>query len=610
MDQHILESFTPPLSREEFVRRYKEEPEDWYPYAQQMLDEIDSIGLSISKDNSSGIKASLESPFSLYMINKNLPKLGITFAELYDRINSYGLRSDEFKKEHSGTHILFAGCSVTFGAALPEEYIWPRLVYDELSASQEVSGYYNLGVNGGTHVDILNQVFSYIKNFGNPDILFINFPDTHRLVNSGMPEDKLWLVSSMYDALELYCKNAGVNLISFSHFEWHNNNPPINDNRIIIENDPMDDIKERNTFYKFSLPDLAYDMFKSEKDPLPKQLKDYRTRALDNDHPGISAHKFYAAHALASLRGNVKKTRQYKKVIPQDRSRVPKKLSRWIQERDFELVEEFHNNLEPLTEVMRKEIGLLDSNGIILQDSADHRSFYIERQELATQGKMLSDLYSISSKGFRSDEFKKQHDGLHILFAGCSVTFGQGLFLEDTWSKIVYNEIAKTNKVSGYYNLSMPGAGRLTITRLIEDYINKYSMPDLILINYPDSFRELDLSGDLPEYPGVSEMKQILDKISDRVVTMTWSSEHEYDPIPAHGEFTTEDIRYIRDSIVDPINMIKYSQKDMLKFVDSFEYNGTPDYLKWRAFDLAHPGVAQNKFFADLFLSNIKDFGV
>lgn len=35
--------------------------------------------------------------------------------------------------------------------------------------------------------------------------------------------------------------------------------------------------------------------------------------------------------------------------------------------------------------------------------------------------------YSLNSSGQRCDEFKKTHEGKHILFAGCSITFGEGL---------------------------------------------------------------------------------------------------------------------------------------------------------------------------------------
>ena len=46
------------------------------------------------------------------------------------------------------------------------------------------------------------------------------------------------------------------------------------------------------------------------------------------------------------------------------------------------------------------------------------------------QNTFFGDEKEINSKNFRSNEFIKKHEGKHILFSGCSVTSGVGLFEE------------------------------------------------------------------------------------------------------------------------------------------------------------------------------------
>ena len=51
--------------------------------------------------------------------------------------------------------------------------------------------------------------------------------------------------------------------------------------------------------------------------------------------------------------------------------------------------------------------------------------------------------YNLNSDNFRSDEFIKKHKNKHILFAGCSNTFGEGVEYEKTWAYRLYKEISK-----------------------------------------------------------------------------------------------------------------------------------------------------------------------
>lgn len=88
----------------------------------------------------------------------------------------------------------------------------------------------------------------------------------------------------------------------------------------------------------------------------------------------------------------------------------------------------------------------------------------------------------LNSSRFRSDEFSKIHDGRHILFAGCSETFGCGDILEKTWSHILYKKIENKTKLSGYYSIGLPGAGFQEIINSTLEYIKEYSPNDIFIL--------------------------------------------------------------------------------------------------------------------------------
>jgi hypothetical protein len=98
--------------------------------------------------------------------------------------------------------------------------------------------------------------------------------------------------------------------------------------------------------------------------------------------------------------------------------------------------------------------------------------------------------YQFNEDFFRGDNFKKNHDGKHILFSGCSETEGVGGNIEDAWSHILYNKISKEEKCSGFFNLARSGWGwsRIIINALI--YFKKYGYPDTYFILLPNHQRK------------------------------------------------------------------------------------------------------------------------
>jgi hypothetical protein len=106
------------------------------------------------------------------------------------------------------------------------------------------------------------------------------------------------------------------------------------------------------------------------------------------------------------------------------------------------------------------------------------------------------DEYVPNKQGYRSDEFKKDHDGKHILFNGCSVTYGQGLYTKETWSYLLHQLIAKDEKVSGYYNIGTPGKSIFDIVASTFKYMDSYGNPDIIFLDLPDLNRFYALNSD------------------------------------------------------------------------------------------------------------------
>jgi hypothetical protein len=171
--------------------------------------------------------------------------------------NKDGFRSDEFTKEHVGKHILFNGCSVTYGQGLYTNETWSYLLHKLISEKENVSGYYNIGNPGKSIFDIVASTFKYINTYGNPNTIFLDLPDLNRFyaisskniqdLNKPMGPSQLFyllnehyrhtmskntssasllffntLLIYMYQYLmflEIYCKNNKIDLYIFSYVE-------------------------------------------------------------------------------------------------------------------------------------------------------------------------------------------------------------------------------------------------------------------------------------------------------------------------------------------------------------------------------------------------------
>jgi hypothetical protein len=97
--------------------------------------------------------------------------------------------------------------------------------------------------------------------------------------------------------------------------------------------------------------------------------------------------------------------------------------------------------------------------------------------------------YRYNDEFFRSDNFIKDHNGMHVLFSGCSESEGVGDNIENAWTKILYDKISNNVKCSGFFNLSRSGWGWSKIITNALIYFEKYGYPDVYFILLPNHQR-------------------------------------------------------------------------------------------------------------------------
>lgn len=142
-------------------------------------------------------------------------------------MNNCGHRSDDFIQNHDGLHILFAGCSVTFGEGLPYMSNWSGKLYNKISKQIKTSGYFSLSFLGGDTTLIIANIYKYILKYGKPDIIFMQVPDTNRhrvylngeyhtmnrFINNDITETSKWHSYNSLIAFEMYCLSSNIKLL-------------------------------------------------------------------------------------------------------------------------------------------------------------------------------------------------------------------------------------------------------------------------------------------------------------------------------------------------------------------------------------------------------------
>ena len=235
----------------------------------------------------------------------------------------------------------------------------------------------------------------------------------------------------------------------------------------------------------------------------------------------------------------------------------------------------------------------------------------------------------VNRYGLRSDEFVKKHDGMHVLFAGCSFTMAEGLKREDGWAYQVYNHISKNTQTSGYFNIGICGASFTRIINQIYAYMDEFGVPEKLFVFFPDLGRERfstdrDLFVD-EQWHDKSAIKA-MDSKANTPVSMTVLKEH-LDNFETTCKLLNIDLyimtwTYAVDyglAVLDfinekgMINPLDHLKNKLIKvdFEENKEYNRDArmydkfDYTNpfmEHAMDNAHPGIVDHTYFATKFI--------
>jgi hypothetical protein len=224
-----------------------------------------------------------------------------------EQLNSLGFRCDEFIHEHSKTHILFAGCSVTWGDYLKKEESWPMLLLNKIKNLKPVSGFFSVAYPGSSIAKQISLIFKYIYDFGNPEVIFFLMPNSGRFftIENLYGEDQITssiltpicnknypgssrivnhLSFEMYAMLEQYCIANGIRLISSS---WQTTE----DAKVIGNTSELFDGKFETFFSYKDMGEMnwIYEYMKIDKDA--------ELLAKDGVHPG-KARQAWFAHVM------------------------------------------------------------------------------------------------------------------------------------------------------------------------------------------------------------------------------------------------------------------------------------------------------------------------
>ena len=188
--------------------------------------------------------------------------------------------------------------------------------------------------------------------------------------------------------------------------------------------------------------------------------------------------------------------------------------------------------------------------------------------------------YKFNSEGFRANEFDKTGG---IMFLGCSFTFGIGLPVEQTFSRIVSKEL-KTN----CFNLGLPASSNDTAFRLADIWIPVLE-PSMVVMLSPLPMRFEILSHEIPnEEEAVSRFVTTMDQISNTADKSKWLDTNQ------NGLLNRRKNKLAIEKLCDD---------KKIKFVhDNTEDMKIVDFAR----DLSHPGTESNKLFADKILSKVQ----
>jgi hypothetical protein len=257
-------------------------------------------------------------PFGISHSSWETRRLRIDLLKTLTQISPF---SDVPKKEFKGPRYLFSGCSITSGESLNKEESWPWKLYKKL---QDELGYpadtfFNLACSGMSVTESIDQIFKYCNEFGNPDSIFVLFPDPFRDAKyCGLDDEESdalkILIYKSYFYLESFCKTNNIKLLSST---WYKSLSKIDQSFFPSKNKKYYpgtnklriDWSDQLNINQVNLLDLIlsdFDSFvKYDEDVLTKSVLEFHLLknkeeknnslvASDDVHPGTSFHDFWS----------------------------------------------------------------------------------------------------------------------------------------------------------------------------------------------------------------------------------------------------------------------------------------------------------------------------
>ena len=226
---------------------------------------------------------------------------------------------------------------------------------------------------------------------------------------------------------------------------------------------------------------------------------------------------------------------------------------------------------------------------------------------------------SINKDGYRSDDFTRIHNGKHILFAGCSHTYGIGLSDSEMWSKKIYQSITSEEEVSGYFNISSPGASLIHEMLLLIKYCKEFGYPNYLFFGVPGTGRKYEYFEDLKKYrmvinkvyekidhPKMNKMRKDfeLDVFLYYTFLDEFCSAHKIKLISFYHEFP-QDVDHLILNRFDSFHLL--SKESLYEYIYNYQVDNPNDKYYIEARDGSHYGTAINKFIYEELLSRYRN---
>jgi len=228
--------------------------------------------------HNNGLGANNAGPKKLFVLFEILKENGYSYEDFY-KLNKYGFRSDEFTADHDGKHVVFLGCSYTYGDSVFLEDSWTHKLYLDIAKKEKLSGYFNLGNPGASTKESIDQMFSYIELFGNPEIIFLLMPNPERDFHDNSYRDLILSTNKLVE----HCKNNNIKLFLSS---WDLSPRPHWEK----DKDP----KQKVLGYKsMDIDEMSRHVEKFCENNKDHKLSNFFLYAFDLEHPGIAIHDYY-----------------------------------------------------------------------------------------------------------------------------------------------------------------------------------------------------------------------------------------------------------------------------------------------------------------------------